>query len=420
MDATIQITLGEAREYDPEAQIGDEIGVKLDTTGFGRILAQTAKQVIIQRVRDAERDIVFDEYKDRKGEVLNGIVRRFEKGSIIVDLGRAEADPAAQGAGAARELPARRPHPRLRPRRQPRLEGRSDRSLACVHRDADEALRPGGAGDVRGHRDHRVRGARARRPLQDRSGLARWRRRSGGSLRGHEGKPRSGRRPGAARRAHRHRAVEPGHGALRVQRALPCAGFEGDHRRGRELDGCDRPRRPALSRDRTQGTERSARRPAHRLADRHQERIEDARGCALVRGGRLGRRGLRRARGGSAAAAAASPPWRIWRNASRSCWPRCPASTSPAPRRSSGGPPSSRSRRWRRRREPRPRPLRRLRRRRLQRRLPQRKQPRWRRRPKASRRTRLWTGPRRRPKASAAEPAEAGGADQSAPEADRS
>ena len=90
-DETIQIALTEAREYDPEAQIGDEIGVKLDTTGFGRILAQTAKQVIIQRVRDAERDIVYDEYKDRKGEVLNGIVRRFEKGSIIVDLGRAEA-----------------------------------------------------------------------------------------------------------------------------------------------------------------------------------------------------------------------------------------------------------------------------------------------------------------------------------------
>jgi N utilization substance protein A len=87
----LQITLNEAREFDPEAQLGDEIGVRLDTAGFGRILAQTAKQVIIQRVRDAERDIVYEEYKDRKGEVLNGIVRRFEKGSIIVDLGRAEA-----------------------------------------------------------------------------------------------------------------------------------------------------------------------------------------------------------------------------------------------------------------------------------------------------------------------------------------
>lgn len=90
-DPENHISLGEAQRFDPEAEIGDEIGVKLDTTDFGRILAQTAKQVIIQRVRDAERDIVFEEYKDRKGEIVNGIVRRFEKGSIIVDLGRAEA-----------------------------------------------------------------------------------------------------------------------------------------------------------------------------------------------------------------------------------------------------------------------------------------------------------------------------------------
>ncbi len=78
-------------EYDPEAEIGDEIGVKMDTTGFGRILAQAAKQVIIQRLRDAERDHTYDEYSDRQGEVVNGIVRRFEKGSLIVDLGRTEA-----------------------------------------------------------------------------------------------------------------------------------------------------------------------------------------------------------------------------------------------------------------------------------------------------------------------------------------
>ena len=90
-DAESEITIAAAHEFDPEAEEGDEIGVKLETEGFGRILAQTAKQVIIQRVRDAERDIVFNEYKDRKGEVVNGIVRRFEKGSLIVDLGRAEA-----------------------------------------------------------------------------------------------------------------------------------------------------------------------------------------------------------------------------------------------------------------------------------------------------------------------------------------
>ncbi|MEE8580511.1 MAG: transcription termination factor NusA [Myxococcota bacterium] len=91
-DEETQIGLESARaEYDPEADVGDEIGVKMDTTGFGRILAQAAKQVIIQRIREAERENVFEEYKDRKGEIVNGIVRRFEKGAIIVDLGRAEA-----------------------------------------------------------------------------------------------------------------------------------------------------------------------------------------------------------------------------------------------------------------------------------------------------------------------------------------
>jgi N utilization substance protein A len=91
-DGETQILIADAkREYDPDVEPGDEIGVKLDTSGFGRILAQAAKQVIIQRIRDAERDNTYDEYFDRTGEVVNGIVRRFEKGSIIVDLGRAEA-----------------------------------------------------------------------------------------------------------------------------------------------------------------------------------------------------------------------------------------------------------------------------------------------------------------------------------------
>ncbi len=90
-DREAQITVESAHALDPEAEVGDEIGVKLDTADFGRILAQTAKQVIIQRVRDAERDIVFEEYKDRKGEIVNGIVRRFEKGALIIDLGRTEA-----------------------------------------------------------------------------------------------------------------------------------------------------------------------------------------------------------------------------------------------------------------------------------------------------------------------------------------
>jgi N utilization substance protein A len=90
-DPATQIALGDARQHDPNVEVDDQIGLKLDTAGFGRIAAQTAKQVIIQEVRGAERQMVYDEYKDRKGEIVNGIVRRIEKGNLIVDLGRAEA-----------------------------------------------------------------------------------------------------------------------------------------------------------------------------------------------------------------------------------------------------------------------------------------------------------------------------------------
>ncbi len=86
-----EIAIDEARVHDPDVEIDDQIGVKLDTAEFGRIAAQTAKQVIIQEVRGAEREMVYDEYKDRQGEIVHGIVRRIEKGNLIVDLGRAEA-----------------------------------------------------------------------------------------------------------------------------------------------------------------------------------------------------------------------------------------------------------------------------------------------------------------------------------------
>ena len=90
-DPSLQISVDEARVLDPESQLGDELGVKMDTAGFGRIAAQSAKQVIIQRMKDAERDIVFEDFKDRVGEIINGIVQRFDKGNIIVNLGRTEA-----------------------------------------------------------------------------------------------------------------------------------------------------------------------------------------------------------------------------------------------------------------------------------------------------------------------------------------
>lgn len=90
-DYATQISLFTARERNPDAQIGDFIADQLPPMEFGRIAAQSAKQVIVQKVREAERDHQYDEYKDRVGEIVNGSVKRVEYGNVIVDLGRGEA-----------------------------------------------------------------------------------------------------------------------------------------------------------------------------------------------------------------------------------------------------------------------------------------------------------------------------------------
>lgn len=91
-DPLTQMTLEEARKsYDESSEVGDELGRKLNSDALGRIAAQTAKQVIIQKLRDAERDIIYGEYKGRKGELVNGIVQRFDRGDLIVNLGRTDA-----------------------------------------------------------------------------------------------------------------------------------------------------------------------------------------------------------------------------------------------------------------------------------------------------------------------------------------
>jgi len=91
VDDEVEIKLSEALELDPEAQLNDSIGMKLDSSDLGRIAAQTAKQIITQKVRDAEREIIFSEFEARKGEIASGIARRVERGAIVVDLGKTEA-----------------------------------------------------------------------------------------------------------------------------------------------------------------------------------------------------------------------------------------------------------------------------------------------------------------------------------------
>ncbi len=90
-DPITEISLEEAKELDPESEIGDSIGTVLDMDKLGRIEAQSARQIIIQKMKSAEMDVIYDEFKDREGEVVNGIVQRFERGNVIINLGGTEA-----------------------------------------------------------------------------------------------------------------------------------------------------------------------------------------------------------------------------------------------------------------------------------------------------------------------------------------
>ena len=91
LEPSEEINIDEARKLDPEAVVGDELGVKIEAPDFGRIDAQTAKQVIFQKVRDAEREIIYNDYIHRKGEIITGIARRVERGNLVIDLGKTDA-----------------------------------------------------------------------------------------------------------------------------------------------------------------------------------------------------------------------------------------------------------------------------------------------------------------------------------------
>jgi N utilization substance protein A len=85
-----QITLAKARQIQPDVQIGDEIEIEVTPRDFGRIAAQTARQAIMQRIRQIEKDMIYEEFKDRAGEIVNGTVRRFDRSDVIIDLGKFE------------------------------------------------------------------------------------------------------------------------------------------------------------------------------------------------------------------------------------------------------------------------------------------------------------------------------------------
>ena len=91
LDSKTEISADEAQRIKPDAAVGDEVEVELEPKEFGRIAAQTAKQVILQRVREAERDGIFDEFSGKEGQIVRGVVHRIERRIVIVDLGKAEA-----------------------------------------------------------------------------------------------------------------------------------------------------------------------------------------------------------------------------------------------------------------------------------------------------------------------------------------
>ena len=154
-DPTTQISLKDAQEiYGDEAEVDMEIEFPKRTDVLGRIAAQTAKQVIFQKVREAERENIFAEYNDRVGEVVNTTVKRFENGDLVVEIDRVEAVlPRKEQSRAESYTPGER----IRAVIKGVNRGAKGAQIGHVaHRPgaAHQALRAGGAGNIRWHRDH--------------------------------------------------------------------------------------------------------------------------------------------------------------------------------------------------------------------------------------------------------------------------
>ena len=125
-DPSVQITLEDARKIRPDYQEGDIAEIDVTPTGFLRTAAQTAKQVIIQRIREAEQGKIYDEYSEKENEILTAIVQRVETNAVYVELGYS----GAQRVDSRRGIPLRRPHQGVRaggqplgPRNDPRAAG---------------------------------------------------------------------------------------------------------------------------------------------------------------------------------------------------------------------------------------------------------------------------------------------------------
>src|SRR6266700_2016806 len=252
-----EISLEDANRFNLKAEVGDELlfqifydekdqakaeeqdakyGALLELNrawkGFGRIAAQTAKQVILQRVREAERENVFNQYKERKGELISSIVRRFERGNIVVDLGGAEAVLLVRD-------------------QVPRESYRAGDRIVAYVVDIDKTAR-----------GPQIILSRTHKGLLEKLFEMEV--------------------PEIYEKIVRIEASARESGALRVQRHRAGRGRARDHRRRQPHDGADRPRRQAVAGHRQEGPERAPGVAADRLAHRHPLGVEGARDGAAV------------------------------------------------------------------------------------------------------------------------------------------
>ena len=288
----IDVETGEIRVIAQELDEDGNVVREWDDTpaDFGRIAAQTAKQVILQRIREAEREMKYEEYAGREGDIVTGIIQQTDARYTLLDLGRVEALLPQAEQVAGRPVRPRLAHEGVHRRGAQDGQGPADRRVAHASRAREAALRARGAGARRRCRRDPGRRARARSPHEARGRVERPERRPGRRVCRRARHARPSGRERAARREGRHRSLQRRRARLRDARARAGEGARGAHPRGHRHRRGHRPRLPAVARDRQGRPERAARGAAHRLAGRHQER--DA-----ARGGRGGRR-LRRRRVG--------------------------------------------------------------------------------------------------------------------------
>ena len=269
---TQEILLFEAQEQIPDIEVDDYIEEPIESVPIGRIGAQAAKQVILQKIRDAEREQLLNDFLSRGDKIFVGTVKRLDKGDIIVESRPRRRAPAPQRDDPEGKPAHRRPRARLSSRRSTR---RCAAPQIILSRSAPEFMielfAPGSARDRAGPaRDQELR-PRPGLARQDRRAVARQARRPDRHLRRRARLARQRRHQRARRRARRHRAVVRGPGAVRDRRAGAGQRAVDRRRRGEARDGRRRRRGEPRDRDRPRRPERAPRLRADRLADQHHD-----------------------------------------------------------------------------------------------------------------------------------------------------